>query len=437
MSSHYLTSASALAGAKRMTSHYMASAISIHSRLDLILVENESLIFGYDKFGFVLSAFPIPEHNPYRPRIPEQLISHGEDFYDFFEENQQILREQHNITQVGDTTFPFQLMINAHDNQLYKLGAVGRFYHEDYGVILARYVQFSEFVTGTSAHSPVGLFKKKDVLEWVVTNDFSLSHPDLVIGVAAPFAVPREGQFGWVIVDGPNLQQVQNTSTTAALGESFAWSATGAISNSAEGKVIGRRVNRLAGTSRALLEAQLWVRTESFSEAQITSLVNSTIQDLRDALDQLESDLAALPSASALSTLQASINAIKTQLTLETNQRRAQDELIQTQLNGLNFVTITTLNNAVTNVTNLITATASGLQTQIDEIRLIALDALNKANQALSVDIDEINNQLMLILLQLSEEIARPKGRFPVVDGAVPPNLVYLGDGSLVYVETF
>lgn len=437
VTAHYLVTPAAYAGAKRMTAHYLMGAVSIHTRIEFILLDSDSEIFGVDHYTTTLASFPIPEHNPYRPRIPEQLVKHGDDFYDFFEENQQILREQHNITQTGDTTFPYQLIIGAHDNQLYKLGSIGRFYHEDYGVALARYVQFDNMMDVDTPSCPVGLFKKAEQLEWVVTNDFTQSNADLVVGISAPFTTPVNKQYGWVVVDGPIYQPVKNTSTTVALGESFVWDASGSVSNSGEGKIVGRRVNKLVGTTKSLLAGQMWVRLESTSEGSIKALVDATIQDLRDTVEQLQADLAALPGGAAIQTLQASINAVKVQLQLETTARKAVDQQIQDQIADLNVVTGDVLDVAIMQVTNLITTTAANLQAKIDEARVIALDALAKANAALAIDFTSLQTQISEISAYLGAERKRAKGRFPVVDGSVPPNLVYLDDGSLVYTETF
>jgi hypothetical protein len=130
--------------------------------------------------------------------------------FDYIEENQKTLRLQHNITQAGDTTFPHEMIINSHDVKQFKLGSVGKFYHEDYGVIHARYVQYHEMDTTLAPTAPVGLIKLSKQLEWVVTNKLELSDPRLVVGVQAAYVMPKDDQYGWVIVDGVNLQPYRN-----------------------------------------------------------------------------------------------------------------------------------------------------------------------------------------------------------------------------------
>jgi hypothetical protein len=422
-----------IAGDKRVTAHYIQSIVSVHGSVLFQLVTNQSEIYGYQPFDVSFDDPPWPEHNPYRPRIPEQLVRLGDDYYDFAEENQQILREQHNITQAGDTTFPFQLLARAHDDKLYKLGAIGRFYHEDYGVILARYVQFSEMKTVPVSHSPVGLFKKANSLDWVVTNDISLSHPDLVVGVAAPFTLPTESQFGWVIVDGPNLQQLQNDSTTSAIGESLTWHNSGTVSNTAEGKILGRRVNK-AGSDNVLAAGQLWVRVESLSEASLAKIVDAANAALAKLIADLTTKVNGLPTSTNLASLQASVTALTTKLSLEITNRQQVDAAIEAQLAALDAVTSTQLDNAITNLSTTIEAQLTNLQSQLDAVRALAQAAMDKANLATS---GTLQAQIDAILQSLANEINHPKGRFPVVDGSVPPNLVYMPDGSLVYVETF
>jgi hypothetical protein len=446
ITAHDLATSAGFAGSKRVTAHYVQSAISIHNYFELIRLESNSVLYDFlgesgpgnpathGDIDYELSAGPIPEHNPYRPRIPEQFIDIGDDFYDFYEENQQIHREQHNITQMGDTTFPYQLGIQTHDIKQFKLGAVGRFYHEDFGIIQARYVQFDKMTGVSFAQSPVGLFRNNDLLEWRVTNDLDLSHPDLVVGISMPYSVPVNESYGWVIVNGPTLQQVKNDSSDAAVGESFGWHETGSVSNAAEGKVLGRRVSRVLEAT-ALLPGQLWVRTESFSEKQIRNLIDDQTTALLEAIEALQAALGSVPSAGQLSNLTSQVALLTSRLNSEIAQRKAMDLAIQQQLSGLDFVTAAQLNNAITNVQNQLAAAVAALQAQIDAIRLIALEALATANQP--PNLSAIQSQISTILNLLGELDSRAKGRFPVVDGSIPPNLVYMDDGSLVYLETF
>lgn len=424
-----------IANPKKVTQHIAFALVSINQTLEFNLLESGEL-FGPISNITVEFTGEIPEHNPYRPRIPEQLISHGEDFYDFFEENQQILREQHNITQAGDSTFPWQLTFKSHDRQLYKLGSIGRFYHEQYGVLLARYCQFDLMESVNVAHCPVGLFKTATNLEWIVTNRFELSDPFLVVGLNAAFQLPEDKTYGWVIIDGPNLQSVENSSATAKIGESFVWDAAGSVSNAAEGRVIGRRVNA-SGESTSIGAGQIWVKLESFSPQSIVGLVGDAIADLQESLAQLQNQLGDLPAANELVSLQTTITSVQTSLNLEIAARKAGDIQIQNQVSALDFVTLSQLNAAVTSLTNEIEATKSAVETDLAATTLIAKNALALAQSLTGFDYAALQSQMASILIDIATERERPKGKFPVVDGAIPPNLMYLDDGSLVYTETF
>lgn len=439
-SGHYLiaTAASRSPHPERMAGHYLVTTAHAHNALWLLFLETKRRIFGITSFDYELTAGVIPEHNPYRPTIPESLIELGPDYYDYAKENQEILREQHNLTQAGDTTFPYQLVMDIHDIKHYNLGSIGRFYHEDYGVILARYVMFDEMVEVTTPHCPVGLFstKKIDKLDWRVTNDLSKSGPDLVAGINACFVLPDNGKYGWVIIDGPILQQVKNDSTTQAIGEAFAWSATGSVSNTAAGKVIGRRVNKHK-TDLSIRAGQMWVRLESASEGKIRAIIEDATQELQAAVEALQIQVGELPEAAQLQAISEELTRVANALVIETSARKAADYAIQEQLSGLNFVTQEQLDAAVEAAANNLTNAVNAIQIQLDEIRAIAVEALDKANQALSINVTALQEQISNILVMMEAERIRPKGKFPLVDGSVPPNLMYLDDGSLVYLETF
>ena len=395
---------------------------------------------GEDGHGWELElvAGPIPEFNPYKPQVPESLIDipgAGREFFDYIEENQKTLRLQHNITQAGDTTFPYQLIINTHTERQYTLGAIGKFYHEDYGVILARYVRFEKMSPNVSPTSPVGLIAKAGTLDWVVTNRLELSSPYLVVGVSSSYVTPLDGEYGWVTVDGVNLQTLVNDSDSWSYNEPFVWSASGAISNEGEGTILGRRVNE--PTAATLLKGQAWIRLESLSKGAIVKALDDYIQ----IIAQLQEDVEQLQEVTGvngeLSSLQSQLTVLSNRLTAEENARKAADTAINKRISDLNFVTAAQLNAAIHNVETAMATITLQLQSAIQATNDIAVEALQKANQALSVSTDFILEQINLILGLIAQLDSRAKGRFPVVDGLIPPNLVYDEDGSLVYVETF
>ena len=431
------TGAMAATAPVRASGHYFYSVQSINNAFFPILLESGE-IFGITKFTVDLSASLIPEFNPYKPQVPESLIDipgAGRDFFDYIEENQKTLRLQHNITQAGDTTFPYQMVISAHDEQQFTLGSVGKFYHEDYGLIHARYVQYEKMNPALTACSPVGLITQTAKLDWIVTNRLEISDPNLVVGIQAAYIMPSDGQFGWVIMDGVNLQQIPVDGTVTEVGTPYAWSSSGKVGPDGEGVVICRRLQE--GGSPVLFAGAAYIRLEGSSFASIDAHYSQLIADV----EQLKIDIASLQESSdvdaAIKKINQTIKVLGQRLTIEENTRKQSDISINNRIDGLNFATLAQLNGAIALLRSEILAITNALQAQVNVATSIANEALAAANQALSVDIAGLQTQISTILDWMASEAVRPKGKFPLVDGAVPPNLVYLDDGSLVYLETF
>jgi hypothetical protein len=423
----------------RVSGEYMIVAQSANHGVWFNLFTNDestgSHLYGVTGWAVTLAASPTPEYNPYKPIVPDSMReSLGDDGYEYIEENQETLRQQHNLIQAGDTTFPYQLTIASSAIQHYRLGSVGRFYHETYGIIQARYVQFKDMVDVGTPHCPVGLFRTATGLDWVVTNDYSKSSGDLVVGIACPWTLAANNDFGWVIVDGPNLQQIRNLSTTQSLGEALVWADDGALSNTASGKVVARRVGKTDITR--LPAGALWVRTESFSEAQINDFITAGTRSLLDQLNALERAIQALPSASVLHTLQATVTSLRTTISNEASSRIAADLRLNERISNLNYVSIGQLNAAISTAMTGVAAEINVLETQITNIinnltlQSGRIDDVTGRTSLIETDITTILDMLARISL-IPEKLCR----FPVVDGSVPPNLVYLDDGSLVYTE--
>jgi hypothetical protein len=101
-----------LSGPIRVSGSYMLVARSISSGFEMNLLDSSSVIYGADSFDVTASAPPAPEPNPYKPIIPDSMREAlGPDDFNYLQENQETLRDQHNLTQAGDTTFPYQLTV--------------------------------------------------------------------------------------------------------------------------------------------------------------------------------------------------------------------------------------------------------------------------------------------------------------------------------------
>lgn len=173
------------------------------------------------------------EPNPY----PTGLGSAGEISASDLVET---IRQQHAVSLMGDTTFPWDYLLELSSQPKYHLGALGRFFHPDYGLIRARYVKFTS-LTGAVAGTPVGwLMDNPTGFRWDLTNDFSLSGNDYVTGLMAADVMPMNGWYGWVIEEGINIQSVIYAGAGApVLGEDLQWNVTGVV-GSGGGRNLGK-----------------------------------------------------------------------------------------------------------------------------------------------------------------------------------------------------
>lgn len=424
-------------GPARVSNLFRMSVANIHNAFYANTLESSSIIHGVSKFDIVVANTSIPESNPYRPEIPEQLAGLGETYYNFASEQQQTLREQHNLTQAGDSTFPYQMMLKAHAEQQFNLGSIAKFYSEDYGLIHARYVQFDSMAQILALCAPVGLFKSATALKWVVTNRFESSDPTLIVGMLSQNSLPNDLEFGWVIVDGPNLQEVGNESVTSAIGESFAWAATGKVSVQAKGRIVGRRVNKTAG--HTILPGQMHIALESWSLGSIAFEIEGLIDELATNVQSLQHDVDALRAlanlGSTLSAIRNSITAMGLRVSQEEAARKQADTAIRNTIANLPFATSAQLGAAVTRLTSSLDTVNAALNAKIKTATDTALAALAAANAV--GNLADIQAQISAILDRIATLEIRPKGKFPIVDGGIPPQLVYLDDGTLVYEETY
>ena len=119
---------------------------------------------------------------------------------------------------------------------------------------------------------------------------------------------------------------------------------------------------------------------------------------------------------------------MQNQLNSEIKARKIADVNINNRISNLNFVTSGQLNTAVTNLNNTIAALRIYVDNRFDNL---VLDGGGPV-----VDLTPLWDQITLILGLISSLQSAPKNKFPLVNGAVPPELVYLDDGSLVYLES-
>lgn len=413
----------------RIGGHLTYYVASVHQVIRFNLLEGGELL-GVEEW-LVESSFPeVPEFNPYRPTIPEEYHDLGGILYDYEKEHREITRQQHNLAQAGDTTFPWEMLAQIQDVQNFTLGSTGKFYHEDYGLIQARYVQFQGMTDVDFPACPVGLLNVNKTLEWVVTNDLLRSNANLVIGLKAAISLPKDGEYGWVIVNGGTIAASQIEDGPATRGTPLSWSATGKLSPTATGRIIARVIQDTV--TEQLEIGKFKVELESLSKAEFQLLfgpLEDSIAALAVRVTALESDLGTVTGLSSQITL------LNTRLNAEINARINADNGIRAMFT--NYVTISTFNSAI-NTLNLaldevdarLTLAVGTAQSRADAAYALAASIVVPDLTGLSTEVAELRGRV-------GDLEAAPTGWIPVVDGSVPPELVYFDDGSLVLLEVY
>lgn len=152
----------------------------------------------------------------------------------------QTLRQQHDKQQAGDTQFHWSYLTQVYPKQAYSLGSSGRFLHPTYGIIRARFCKFSAPNGGLWPGDPVG-FVQGD-FAWEVTNVFANSATGLCAGVQGSYTALADGQFGWVIEDGINIQALYISGSAPGFGSALDWTGDGVATVAAAGR-LGMVVN--------------------------------------------------------------------------------------------------------------------------------------------------------------------------------------------------
>lgn len=355
----------------------------------------------------VAKGIPI-ESNPFRSEIPSTVDDLSTALGDFLREQAQNLRQQHNLIQAGDTTCQWELLTELTSQQLFTLGSVGRFFNAEFGLVVCRYVQFEEMVETDNVCSPVGQIKATEFGLWRVTNDLGASDSGLVFGIIGAYEIPTDGQYGWVIVDGVNLQTLGSDSTGGLAGEEFVWGATGLLGTSGLGRVIGRRIQ--TQSSAVLAPGMFRVQLESWSRASIQQAANDAVAPVQAQVTELAQDITDIQTAIGTSGLQGQINALilgvdalESGLATEAEQRMAGDRSVLNTVISYGYVDQVQLN-----------TTVQGINVTIEEMdsRLTAVsnEALAKANQALILatsivvpDLGPLNDAIVAILVRLGD----------------------------------
>jgi uncharacterized protein YceH (UPF0502 family) len=346
------------------------------------------------------------------------------------------LRQQHEKTQAGDTTMPWEFLTRLSTDRLFTLGSQGRFYHDSYGMIVARYVKFTKMIPATFLNSPVGRLATAESIDWIVTNDFSRSGSDLAAGILAAYELPAEGEFGWIITCGANHTNLKlRTNRIPVQNDDLVWVEQESLGLDGSGLVMGRIIGRrgLANLSPGMV----FINLEGPSRKLIESWFGIRFTDLTNQILALADRVALLESADDLGgdidTIFARLDATDLAIRQEAGTRQSRDAYILGLIADLNAVSQDDLDEAVAVMNQNLTI----LRTEIYEQLTIIVNRLD----ALQAQVSRIPNiEQRIIELQeqigrLQSELSRKTTYIPLVTGEVPPVFVYLDDGSLVLVE--
>lgn len=235
----------------------------------------------------------LAEWNPHRPDIPEDVESLSPRLYDFLRDQAEALRKQHNLTQAGDTSFPWDIITLISQQAQFTLGSLGRFYHPIYGLITARYVQFTNMNPAIWSGAPVGLDTSFFDFGWRATNQFAKSRSDLVMGVCGAYETPESNQYGWVIVHGVAIQRLDFAGPLNRF-ERFSWTGDGIVARTDD--TTGPPVGLVFGTQIAGAEMEAgtpFIDALSLSVAAELGLadVEAEIASIKKAVTDLEYSL--------------------------------------------------------------------------------------------------------------------------------------------------
>lgn len=254
------------------------------------------------------------ELNPFRPTVPDAFESMAPELREYFTEQAELLRAQHNQTQAGGSTFSWDLLLRFDSRQLYPLGSLGRFVHPVYGMIHARYCKVGTVEATEYLSAPVGFELGPDSPLWTITNVIAKSSPNLVVGVTNWLTLPPKGSYVWVTQSGVALCSMKlQVATTAAKESQLVWAASGECGLGANlaGKTIGYLIETSTGEIPA---AGALVILEGNSEQRVRQWIAAMTSEIQELADQLETELNSLLASGRVDTLESNVAALTSTL---------------------------------------------------------------------------------------------------------------------------
>lgn len=386
----------------------------------------------------------IPEINPYRPDVPTEFRDINPLLYEFLRETQETLRFQHNLIQAGDSTYHWSIATKVTTNRLFTLGSLSRFYHESYGIIVCRYVQFKQMIDDDWLGVPVGRPNASVEFDWTVTNDLSKSNSNAVCGFTASLETMVNDSYGWIIVSGTNLYSIQlDQAEPASRGDELVWSGSLEAKTGVSGRIFGRIV--ATPTTVNLSPGQVFIELESFSPAFMMEIVSAEFQPQINALDlrlssletQVENIIVAIENSN-VTALTLRVTTLESNLAKEVTARQNADNKIRSDFATTlqSYTSDTDLANFHTLITNEYVAADNELRILINQAQTRADQAYDLASSIAGGSVDMRLDALEYLVGQHGLRLTEAEKIYlPLVNGEVPPVLMYLDDGRLIYVE--
>jgi len=377
------------------------------------------------------------EANPFRPVAPKEIVDVNPILHDFITEQTAQVRQTHDTNQAGDSTVPWEFLTKVGSQRLYTLGSLGRFYHDDFGIVLARYCQFSKIKTAEWLNGPVGLLTKSKAVDWQVTNDYALSSPDSVVGILCSYTQPAQGDYGWVLTQGANIIPLllQQNVKSLEKNQAFVWSDFERVSPEGQGRILGRALGPVNFVNKAQIQldagaAMIHVEGPSIDSLKVAIGTDGLDQKIA-LIDQAVKDLGGDALAKAVATLKVKMAEVQQGLKTETSRaisvEKSINDTIATIIAALGGTTLAALYLKIT-----------GEQKEVNDAQDIQIArVLAKAQSALDMVIEITNQDFQFQIDQLKARLDHPtkSAIIPLVDGSIPPVLVYLPSGELVLVE--
>jgi len=308
------------------------------------------------------------EANPFRPDIPVGIADLGGGLYDYLREQAELIREQHNNYQAGDSTFPWHLISVTGKTLVHTPGSLTRFVHETYGLLHGRYVRFSDNWKFAD-HPFVGHDKTRN--DWTATNVAAKTDKFRVIGVCGAALSDVTELYGWVITNGRGpFEIIVEAESPPTAFQRISWNPNGGVASVAPGPQValilsdGPFEEKLTDEGASYIPPRWTIPAgDWFADVHgdTPEYILEVARQITDGLDErlTELELTGLAGGgTGTNFLQSQIDSIKSQLTLEIKSRSQSVTGLNVRVTALEaydlntFATIESLTALAVQVTN-------------------------------------------------------------------------------------